>query len=221
MRDWKTIAVTGVFLAAGCVSKPVTAPRVVIPETVQSELRLAVAVADSFGDVTPIAVGLSNGSADSYLVAAERVFAVDARGNRIAPLSIEEAVRQAGGGTALLAGLRGAGGGALLTGVLGAATGAIVGAGTGGSGQGAAIGAGIGAATGAIGGFFESKNKTEAEIQQQIRSISLGQQTLEPGLPVSGFVFFPKGAYAGAKALAVNQDTNAIEEVTGVVTQEE
>ena len=202
---------------AGCVSKPVTGPRIIVPETVHSELRVAVDVAGSFGDVTPIAVGVSNGSGEDYSIAGNRIFALDDRGRRVAPLSVSEATRQAGGATALMAGLRGAGGGALLAGVLGAATGAIIGAGIGGAGKGAAVGAGVGVATGALGGFFESKAKTEAEIEDQIRSIALGDQTLKPALPVSGFVFFPKGKYYGGTVLAVNKKTNAVEEVTGWV----
>jgi len=102
------------LLLAGCVAKPVTAPRAVVPATVSSELRAAATTAKQFGDMVAIGVGVSNGSAKDYVITADRVLAVDKAGNRVAPLSVVEAARQAGGATALVAGLQGAGGAALL-----------------------------------------------------------------------------------------------------------
>ncbi|GIW40253.1 MAG: hypothetical protein KatS3mg076_0830 [Candidatus Binatia bacterium] len=202
-------------LALGCVSKPVVAPRAVVPEVVPSEIRVSATAAKPFGDIVPVAVGISNGSDEEYIVHEERVFALDEAGRQIAPLPVEEAIRQAGGATALAAGLRGAGAGALMAGALGAATGAVVGAAGGKPGKGAAIGAGAGMATGALGGFFESKAKTEAETRQQIYALALGEKVLKPGLPVSGFVFFPKGNYTGIRVLALNAKTKAVEKITG------
>ena len=109
--------VLAVGLGAGaCADKPVTAPRAVVPPTVPSELRAAATVADRFGDMVAIGVGLSNGSGKTYAITADRVLAVDTAGNRVAPLSVTEAARQAGGATALVSGLKGAGGGALSRG---------------------------------------------------------------------------------------------------------
>src|SRR5260370_39267683 len=85
--------------AAACADKPVTAPRAVVPPTVLSELRAAAAMADRFGDMVAIGVGLSNGSGETYAITAERLLAVDAAGNRVAPLSVTEAARQAGRAT--------------------------------------------------------------------------------------------------------------------------
>lgn len=214
------LVLISIAIAAGCASKPVTAPRVVVPETAAAEIRAAARQARSFGDMTPIAVGISNGSAEAYEIAADRVFAVDRDLQRIAPLSVTEAARQAGGATELAAGLRGAGAGALMTGVLGAVTGAIVGAGTGKAGKGAAIGAGVGAAAGAIGGYIESKGKTEQEVRTQLGDLYLGEQDLKPALPVSGFVFFPKGEYVGVRVLAVRQTDGHVEEYFGPMVAE-
>src|SRR3989441_9500639 len=139
-------------------------------------------------------------------------------GNRVAPLSVVEAARQAGGATALVAGLQGAGGGALLTGLLGAIPGAILGAASGGAsgaGKGAAVGAGIGVAAGAIAGFYESKSKTEREIIAQLGDLYLGGKLLKPGLPVSGFVFFPRGGYQGVFVVASEDPGGAILEIYG------
>lgn len=220
MRHERVIAIVLLvgFGAGACADKPVTAPRVVVPQTVPSELRAAATVADRFGDMVAIGVGLSNGSGKTYAITADRVLAIDAGGNRIAPLSVTEAARQAGGATALVSGLKGAGGGALLAGVLGAIPGAILGAaggGAAGAGKGAAIGAGIGVAAGAIAGFYESKSKTEREIIAQLGDLYLGAKPLKPGLPVSGFVFFPRGAYQGVFVVASEDPGGAVIEIYG------
>jgi len=206
------------LLCASCVKKPVTAPRAVIPETASSEVRIVASQGKDFGSMIALGIGISNGESATFATSATRVFAVDASGNRIAPLSVEEAARQAGGATALAAGLEGAGGSALLTGLLGAIPGAIIGASQGGgsgAGTGAAIGAGIGVAVGAIGGFYESKSKTEQEIIDQLHGLYFGDQALKPGLPVSGFVFFPAGKYVGVRAVLVDQATNQVQEIVG------
>jgi hypothetical protein len=105
--------------------------------------------------------------------------------------------------------------GALLAGVLGAATGAIIGAATGSPGKGAAIGAGIGVATGAIGGGASSAARTGEEIPDQLRTVYFGDQKLKPGLPVSGFVFFPRGRYTGVRVIAVRERDGAVQEFYG------
>ena len=213
-----SLALVTCLCVVACVRKPVTAPRAVVPETVPSELRAAATSAKRFGHMLAIGVGISNGSAKEYLITADRVLAVDTAGNRIAPLSVVEAARQAGGATALVAGLEGAGGGALLTGLLGAIPGAILGAaqgGAAGAGKGAAIGAGIGVAVGAVAGFYESKSKTEREIIDQIGGLYLGAQISKPAIPVSGFVFFPEGQYVGVYVIAVEQPGGVVREVYG------
>jgi hypothetical protein len=219
MRLWKRISVTVlVVCSAGCVKKPVTAPRAVVPETVSSELRIAASPGKDFGSMVALGIGMSNGETATYVTTADRIFAVDEAGNRIAPLSVDEAARQAGGATALAAGLEGAGGSALLAGLLGAIPGAIIGASQGGgagAGTGAAVGAGIGVAVGAVGGFYESKTKTEQEIIDQLHGLYFGGQILKPGLPVSGFVFYPAGTYTGVRAVLVDQATNQVKEIAG------
>jgi len=201
---------------AGCASKPVTAPRAVVPETVRSELRAATTPGKIFGDMISLGVGISNGANQEYVVAADRVYGIDRMGYRVASLSITEAARQAGGATALVSGLKGAGTGALLAGLLGAIPGAVIGAahaGGSGAGTGAAVGAGLGATAGALGGFFSSKSATERQIIDQLGELYLGEQVVKPGLSVSGFVFFPKGSYTGTRILAVEKTSGAVTEV--------
>lgn len=213
----RVLFMIAVLFVAACAAKPVTAPRIVVPETVPEELRVSATAAKTFGNMVAIGVGLSNGSTRQYVVEAERVLAIDAAGNQIAPISLEEAARQAGGATALAAGLRGAAGGGFMAGLLGAVTGGILGAGSGSPGKGAAIGAGVGVATGAIGGYYESKSKTEREIIDQLGGLYLGQRMAEPGLPVSGFVFFPAGQYQSVRALLVEKASGSVLEVRGPV----
>jgi hypothetical protein len=207
-----------VLSCAACIHKPVTAPRAVVPETSPSQVRIAGSPGKNFGNMIALGIGLSSGAPETYAVSAEHIFALDAAGNRIAPLGVEEAARQAGGATALAAGLEGAGGGALLTGLLGAIPGAIIGAaqgGAGSAGKGAAIGAGIGIAAGAIGGFYESKTQTEQQIIDQLHGLYFGEKTLRTGVPVSGFVFYPEGTYAGVTAVVIDRETNEAREVSG------
>src|SRR5436309_4567821 len=82
-------------------------------------------------------------------------------------------------------------------------------------GKGAAVGAGIGIAVGAIAGFYESKTKTEREIISQLGDLYLGAKTSKPGLPVSGFVFFPRGDYVGIYVIAVEEPGGAVHEIYG------
>ena len=215
-RQLGTIVVCVALL--GCASKPVTAPRAVVPESAPSELRAAATAGKRFGHMVAIGVGVSNGAAKDYVISADRVLAVDRDGNRVAPLSVAEAARQAGGATALVAGLKGAGAGAVLAGVVAAIPGAVIGAAEGGgrgAGTGAAVGAGIGAAVGAVGGFYTSKTETEREILDQLGGLYLGEKTARPGIPVSGFVFFPEGQYVGVRVVAVEKPGGATVDVFG------
>jgi hypothetical protein len=208
-------------VALGCAAKPVTAPRAVVPETVASELRAAATEGKRFGDMVALGVGVSNGSSKDYVISAEHVFALDRDNNRVAPLTVSEAARQAGGSTALVSGLKGAGAGALLAGVVGAIPGAVIGAATNGgsgAGTGAAVGAGIGAAVGAVGGFFESKSETDHQIVSQLVGLYLCEKTAKPGIPVSGFVFFPEGEYMGVRVVAVERSNGHAEDVFGPMT---
>jgi len=217
-KDKRLLSVLLVLSCAGCVHKPVTAPRAVVPETSPSQVRIAGSPGKNFGNMVALGIGLSNGEPETYALSAEHIYAIDEAGNRIAPLSVEEAARQAGGATELAAGLEGAGGGALLTGLLGAIPGAIIGAaegGAGGAGKGAAIGAGIGVAAGAIGGFYHSKTETEKQIIDQLHGLYLGEKMLTTGVPVSGFVFYPEGTYVGVTAVLIDQQTNQAREVSG------
>src|SRR2546429_6251902 len=78
---------------AGCASKPVTAPRAVVPEPVPSELRAAATTGKRFGHMVAVGIGVSNGPPKDFVVSAERVFAVDRDGQRLASLSVKQAAR--------------------------------------------------------------------------------------------------------------------------------
>ena len=216
MKGRKLAMILGCTAVLGCASKPVTAPVAVVPESAPSELRAAATAARRFGHMIAVGIGVSNGTSKDYVISADRVFAVDRDGNRIAPLSVTEAARQAGGATSLVAGLKGAGAGAVLAGLVGAIPGAVIGAaeaGGRGAGTGAAVGAGIGAAVGAVGGFYSSKSQTEEEIIDQLGGLYLGEKTAKPAVPVSGFVFFPEGSYVGVRVIATEKSSRGVADV--------
>jgi len=48
-----------------------------------------------------------------------------------------------------------------------------------------------------------------------LHGLYFGDQALKPGLPVSGFVFFPAGKYVGVRAVLVDQATNQVQEIVG------
>ena len=89
-RRFRTILVVALL---GCASKPVTAPRAVVPEPAPSELRAAATPGKRFGHMVALGIGVSNGAAKDYVISADRVLAVDREGNRVAPLSVAEAAR--------------------------------------------------------------------------------------------------------------------------------
>ena len=80
---------------------------------------------------------------------------------------------------------------------------------------------GIGAAVGAVGGFYASKTETEQEIIDQLGGIYLGEKTARPGIPVSGFVFFPEGSYVGVRLVAVEKPGGAATDVFGRMVKPE
>src|SRR5260370_16943867 len=77
--------------AAACADKPVTAPRAVVPPTVPSELRAAATMADRFGDMVAIGVGLSNGSGQTYPITADPPLAPHPPRHPRPPLSLTDA----------------------------------------------------------------------------------------------------------------------------------
>lgn len=216
------ILLSVLLAAAGCVRKPVVAPRAVVPQAGLSDIRIEGSPGKVFGHMVAVGIGLASGDSRTYIVSADRIFAIEEGGSQVAPLGVDEAARQAGGVTALVAGLEGVGAGALLSGLLGGLTGAMVGAAQGGgsgAGEGAAVGGAVGIAAGALGGFYESKSETEREIMRQLQGLYLGERKLSPGLPVSGFVFFPEGSYVGVRAFLVEAETGEVRQISGPMVE--
>src|SRR5207249_1415192 len=83
------------------------------------------------------------------------------------------------------------------------------------------VAVGIGAAVGAVGGFYASKTETEQEIIDQLGGLYLGEKTARPGIPVSGFVFFPEGSYVGVRLVAVEKPGGAATDVFGRMVKPE
>lgn len=49
----------------------------------------------------------------------------------------------------------------------------------------------------------------------QLRGLYFGEKTLETGIPVSGFVFFPAGEYVGVRAVVVEKTSKQVQDVFG------
>jgi hypothetical protein len=96
------LRVAAVVICAGCGRRPVTAPVALVPGTVPSELRMTAAPGARFGNMVAMGLGLSSGSTSTHLVSGAQILAVHSAKRRIAPLSVDEAVRQAGGAPGLV-----------------------------------------------------------------------------------------------------------------------
>lgn len=83
----------------GCAAA--TAPTVVIPDASPGSVAAKMRIGRAVGGVVPIAVGVTNATSDEYIIAAERIEAVDAGGVRIAALSVAEASARSGDADAI------------------------------------------------------------------------------------------------------------------------
>ena len=57
--------------------------------------------------------------------------------------------------------------------------------------------------------------ETDEQIIDQLGGLYLGEKTAKPGIPVSGFVFFPEGRYAGVRVVAVARPGGEVQDVFG------
>src|SRR6516165_12276950 len=109
----------------GCATH--SAPPLPLPPAENGSVSLVARALPPVGDVQPIEIALTNGSADDVHVVADQVEALDDQGRRFAPLPPAEAARRAGG-SRLPGSARGAATGAATGGALGAIGGIISGA---------------------------------------------------------------------------------------------
>jgi hypothetical protein len=91
-----------VVMLAGCaVSAPIKDTPKVVATPHQGELSIATLPSHPIGEVEPVYVSIANGTDVPRQVVPDQIFALDADGNRIAPIPPDEAARQAGGAGAL------------------------------------------------------------------------------------------------------------------------
>jgi hypothetical protein len=166
------------------------------------------------GDVQPVYVSIANGTDTPRSVVPSQIFALNAAGNRVAPLPAGEAARQAGGAGELKAALvSGATSGVLGAGVgagLGAITGSLLHSGA----TGAVLGAALGGGQAGIQGAMAGQQKADQQASTQLNALALQQTDVRRNFTVSGYVFFPKGDYKQLQLVLVDGESGDTEVVS-------
>jgi len=202
------------LLCAGCAfgSAPLEDTPKIVATPQPGQLSVSTQPGAPIGDVVPVYVSVANGSDVPRAIVPSQIFAIDDSGARVAPLPAGEAARQAGGAGELKGALLSGAVSGAAEGALGAGLGAIVGSALGGAtGTGAIIGTAIGAGTGAIDGASSGASNANQQANQQLSALALQGGEARHNFTVSGYVFFPKGAYREIEFLLVNQETGDTE----------
>jgi len=213
----KILAIAAAIGLGGCAVAP--APIAHTPNVVTTPQpgRLAVSVqsAPAVGEVIPVYVSIANGTDDTPTVVPSQIFALNAVGERIAPLPPGEAARQAGSAKELEGAMKSA----AISGVLGAGVGAGAGAIAGAAGNsgggwgfsspssGALVGTGFGGGLGILRGAELGQSKADQQANHQIEALSLQPQEVRRDFTVNGYVFFPKGNYNQVELVLVDRET--------------
>jgi hypothetical protein len=197
------------MMLAGCgvASAPIQHTPQVVATPQQGQVTISVQAAHPVGDVQPVFVSVANGTDVARAVVPSQVFALNAAGERVAPLPAGEAARQAGGAGELKSALASAAVSGVAGGAVGAGMGAVAGSAFGAVGQGALVGTAIGGAEGMFRGVERGQSKADREANQQIESLALKPQDVGRNFTVSGYVFFLKGDYQQVEMLLVNRET--------------
>jgi hypothetical protein len=211
---WRqTVPLALIFLAAACAIAP--APLKDTPKIVATpepgQLSVAMQSANAVGDVQPVYVSIANGTDVPRAVVPSQIFALDAKGQRIAPLPPGEAARQAGSAGELKAGLSSAAASGAILGALGAGVGAIAGSLIHSGAPGAAIGGAIGGGEGILHGAFAGPGKADQQANEQIGALALQNGDVRNNFTVNGYVFFPKGEYQQIQMLLVDDESGNTE----------
>src|SRR6202158_3238359 len=205
------------FSFRGCATSwrpiPLT-PRVALAP-VKGDVTMQATPGKPIGRIVPVDVAVANGTAEPYLIEPDQIFAINEQGQRIMPISANDAIKEAGDANALKAGLTGAAKNAAIGALVGAATGAAIGAAVGtivlspaeGALVGAAMGGSIGAASGGVYGGVEGQAGAHHDAETQISSLSLQAREAHPNYSVNGYVFFPKGEYTSIQMTLLNEET--------------
>jgi hypothetical protein len=203
---------------SGCATTwrpiPIT-PRVALTPT-KGDVTTQARPGEPIGGIVPVDVSIANGTDEPYLVEPDQIFAINEQGQRIMPVSANEAIQEAGNANALKAGLTGAAKNLAIGAIAGAATGAAIGAAVGtivlspaqGALVGAAIGGSVGAAGGGVYGGVQGQAAAHHDAETQISALSLQTREAHPNYSINGYVFFPKGEYTSIQMTLLNEETH-------------
>jgi hypothetical protein len=208
-RLWFTLS----FIVAGCTLA--RAPLKDVPKVVATpepgQVSVAIQPANTIGDVQPVYISIANGTDIPRAVVPSQIFALDAQGQRIAPLPPGEAAREAGGAGELKAALASGAASGAVVGALGAGIGAIAGALIHSGATGAALGGAIGGGQGLVQGAFAGPSKADQQAKDQLTALALQSGDVRNNFTVSGYVFFPKGDYEQIQLLLVDNESGNTE----------
>src|SRR5712671_2733774 len=202
------------FAVGGCATSwrpiPLT-PRVALAP-VKGDVTMQATPGKPIGRIIPVDVAVANGTDEPYLVEPDQIFAINGQGQRIMPISANEAIQEAGNANALKAGLTGAAKNAAV----GAAVGTIVLSPAEGALFGAAVGGSIGAAGGGIAGGIQGQSAAHKDAETQISALSLQPREAHPNYSINGYVFFPKGEYTSIQMTLLNEETHQTQSRTSI-----
>jgi hypothetical protein len=208
-RLWFTLS----FIVAGCTLA--RAPLKDVPKVVATpepgQVSVAIQPANTIGDVQPVYISIANGTDIPRAVVPSQIFALDAQGQRIAPLPPGEAAREAGGAGELKAALASGAASGAVVGAFGAGIGAIAGALIHSGATGAALGGAIGGGQGLVQGAFAGPSKADQQAKDQLTALALQSGDVRNNFTVSGYVFFPKGDYEQIQLLLVDNESGNTE----------
>src|SRR6266403_329323 len=214
------------FTVGGCATSwrpiPLT-PRVALTPT-KGDVTMQARPGNPIGRIVPVDVAVANGTDEPYLIEPDQIFAINEQGQRIMPISANDAIKEAGDANALKAGLTGAAKNAAIGALVGAATGAAVGAAVGtivlspaeGALFGAAVGGSIGAAGGGVYGGIQGQSAAHHDAETQISSLALQPREAHPNYSINGYVFFPKGEYTSIQMTLLNEETHQTQSRTSI-----
>jgi uncharacterized protein YcfJ len=190
--------VAGCAPAATPTSQLMQKPRVG-PEVAKGEITVKSKAGQALNGIVPVDVNIANGTDQRRAIRADTVYAIDANGQRVAPISFDDAARAAGGTQQLEQAMKPAAVGMLQGAAVGALVGAMAACQSGGGGDAAAAaviaGAAVGAAIGLLQGVSSAQEEQQGKTREDLASLALCDTTVQPGQSINGYVFFPAGDY--------------------------
>ncbi len=204
---------TLIFISAGCVlaGAPLKDTPKIVATPEPGQVSVAMQPASTIGDVQPVYISIANGTDMPRTVVSSQIFALDAQGQRIAPLPPGEAAREAGGAGELKAALVSGATSGAVAGALGAGIGAIAGSLIHTGATGAALGGAIGGGEGMLQGAFAGPGKADQQATTQLTALALQSGDVRNNFTMSGYVFFPKGDYQQIQLLLVDSESGNTE----------